>query len=184
MRWRSLIAVIGYAAGAACGSGGTTAKPIAPTPPAPMSTIDRMVALLPDGAQIIVEIDLTRLRANAVVGGVVGDALVKSHASLPALSGLATLEHASAVVFAAYGVGTAQAITVALLAAHEDVASAMRLTPDIIALGPMDWVAQLATRAAIGGDKLTVPTDLRELRARAEPKGANRAVIRATAPLP
>ena len=36
---------------------------------------DRLLALLPDGAQIVVELDLARLRANPVVGAVATAAL-------------------------------------------------------------------------------------------------------------
>jgi hypothetical protein len=184
MRWLSVLAL------AACG--GSSAKPIAGTSaPAPQSTLDRMVALLPDGAQIVVELDLARLRGNATVGEVATKALAGG-APLPAVvPGIAAgsaagspLAHADALVFAAYGVGTAQAITVALVATTAELPDATRVTPDIVALGPTEWTGQLATRAAIGDGKLVVPSELRALREHAVPKGATGAVVRATARLP
>ncbi|HLL21251.1 MAG TPA: hypothetical protein VK427_03920, partial [Kofleriaceae bacterium] len=63
MRWALVLVVV-----AACGGRGArrTATP-APLPEA-KTVSDRIVNLLPPGAQIVVEIDLARLRANPVVG--------------------------------------------------------------------------------------------------------------------
>jgi hypothetical protein len=51
----------------------TSVTPIAAPKASPVA--DQMVALLPDGAQIIFELDLARLRANATVGELASSSL-------------------------------------------------------------------------------------------------------------
>ena len=150
-----------------------------------------MLALLPEGAQIIVELDLARLRANATVGEVAKRALgqLGADAHIPGLplavlgSPLATSD---VVVLAAYGVGTAQAATVTVLATKSEIEGSTRLAPDLVALGPEEWTGQLASRAVIAqqaGKPLAVPQPLLDLRAHAMPTGATGAVVRVTARL-
>src|ERR1700733_10771481 len=91
-----------------------TVTPIAPPKAPPLA--DRMVALLTDGAQIVVELDLARLRANAAVGALASSALAHLGADshVPGLSVLAAgspLASADEIVLAAYGVGSEQAAT-------------------------------------------------------------------------
>jgi hypothetical protein len=164
--------------------------PIAtPIPPPPPSETERMVALLPEGAQVIVELDLARLRANAAVGPVATSALAAlgSDSRLPGLPVVAAgspLAGADAVVLAAYGVGTSEAATITLLATKTDVPGGTRVSPDLIAIGPDDWTGQLVTRAALDAQHpLAIPDELRALRKHAEPEGATGAVLRATARL-
>lgn len=166
------------AAGSAAGSGSATAQ-----------VLDRMLGLLPDNAQVIVEIDLDRLRANAVVGEVAKRGLAglgaDSHLpGLPVAIAGSPLAGADAIVLAAYGVGTAQATTVTLLATAIAVPGAVRLAPDIVAVGDDQWVAQVAERAQLAAQHpLVLSAELRELRRHAEPKGATGAVMRVTARL-
>jgi len=181
-RWRSLVLL------AACGGGSSTAVPAKP-PDKPATAIERAVALLPDGAQLVVEIDLARLRGNAVVGPVAARALVKlgGDSKLPGLPVTvqgSPLAGADAIVLAAYGVGTSDAAAVTLLVTKADVDGATRLAPDLVAIGPTEWVAQLEARAQIARTSpLVVPKDLLELRAHATPPGATGAVLRVTARL-
>ena len=180
-------AAIVVAALVACG-GGQHAAPVTSAPPAP-STAERMIALLPDGAQIIVELDLARLRANAVVGEVAKQALAQlgadSHVpGLPLVVLGSPLASSDVVVLAAYGVGTAQAATITVLATRAEIEGGVRLAPDLVALGPEEWTGQLASRAAIAGDKpLAIPHAIADLRAHAMPKGATGATLRVTARL-
>lgn len=188
-RARSLLLVV--FAVAACHHGGDadTEPAIKPIPPPPPSETEHMVALLPDGAQVIVELDLARLRANAAVGPVATSALAAmgSDSRLPGLPIVVAgspLAGADAVVLAAYGVGTAQAATITLLATKADVPGGTRVAPDVVAIGPDDWTGQVATRAALDSQHpLAIPDDLRALRKHAEPEGATGAVLRATARL-
>jgi hypothetical protein len=179
-----------FAALAACGTHGPAAPAIAPPKP-PATALDRMLSLLPDGAQIVVELDLARLRANAVVGEVAAHALAElgADARLPGLPisiAGSPLGNADAVVLAAYGVGTAQAATVTLLATHDEVPSAVRIDAGVVAIGPEAWTAQLQARAAIAaahGGALEASAALMKLRDRAMPVGATGAVVRITARL-
>ncbi|MCB9571083.1 MAG: hypothetical protein H6709_03235 [Kofleriaceae bacterium] len=80
---------------------------------------DPLLAVLPAGPDVVVELDLARLRANAAVGALVGRILdTPGDAGGPAVAWLiepAPLRHAAVVVLASYAVGTADAATVTLL---------------------------------------------------------------------
>jgi hypothetical protein len=164
----------------------TTASP----KPRVVTGAEHVLALLPEGAQLIVEVDLARLRANPVVGDVVTKALAQlgADAKLPGLP-LAVqgspLANAQQIVMAAYGVGTAQAATLTILTTKDNLADSTRIGPDLVAIGPDDWVGQLEARAAIDAQHPLVPADdLLRLRDHAMPEGATGAVIRVTARLP
>jgi hypothetical protein len=164
---------------------GAAIPPTPIDPPHPKTAADRILPLFPDGAQVIVEVDLARLRGNAVVGAVATRALARlGDARVPGLpvavagSPLAT---ADALVLASYGVGTSQAATIVVIATNEEFAAGTRVAPGLVALGPSEWIAQLEARAASGG--AVVPKDLAALREHAMPQGATGAVLRATARL-
>jgi hypothetical protein len=188
MKLRAGALVLAFVA-CACGGQSRTSSAQA-TPARPATLAERMIALLPDGVQLLVEVDLARLRANPVVGEVTSRVLddLGEDAKLPGLPMSvpgSPLAAADLVVLAAYGVGTAQAATVTLLATRKDVAGATRLAPDVVALGPPEWVDQLAARAAIAAREPLVPTlELMRLRDHAMPKQAPGAVLRVTAQLP
>jgi len=172
---------------AACGG---HAVPPATIPAARVPTPgEQILALLPDGAQVIVEIDLARLRANTAIGETAKQALgaLGTDSRVPGLpiSVLGSpLANADQVVLAAYGVGTAQAATLTILATKSEVPGAQRITPELVALGPEDWVGQLQPRAALAAQHpLTVPEDVLRLRDHAMLKGATGAVMRVTARL-
>src|SRR5664279_1362634 len=137
---------------AACGG---HAVPPATIPAARVPTPgEQILALLPDGAQVIVEIDLARLRANTAIGETAKQALgaLGTDSRVPGLpiSVLGSpLANADQVVLAAYGVGTAQAATLTILATKSEVPGAQRITPELVALGPEDWIGQLQARAAL-----------------------------------
>jgi hypothetical protein len=178
-------ALVGVALIAACG--GHAPPPItAARTPTPGENI---LALLPAGAQIIVEIDLARLRANPAVGETAKQALgsLGADSRVPGLpiSVLGSpLANADQIVLAAYGVGTAQAATITILATKGEVPGGQRITPELVALGPEDWVGQLQTRAALAAaHPLAVPADVLRLRDHAMPVGATGAVVRITARL-
>jgi hypothetical protein len=188
VRSRSLLAFA--VAFAACHHAADKDDPIVTPIPAPRpSQTERMVALLPDGAQVIVELDLARLRANAAVGPLATSALAAmgSDSRLPGLPIVAAgspLGSADAVVLAAYGVGTSQAATLTLLATKADVPGGTRVSPEVVAIGPDEWTGQLATRAALDAQHpLAISDELRALRKHAEPEQATGAVLRATARL-
>lgn len=167
----------------ACG-----AHPRQPLPgekPHVVTGAEHMLALLPDGAQLIVELDLERLRANPVVGDLASKALVQLGAAtkLPGLQG-SPLAGAQQVVMAAYGVGTTQAATLTLIKTKETVAASTKIGEDLVAVGPEDWIRQVEARAAVDAQHALVPpVELLRLRDHAMPQGATGAVIRVTARL-
>lgn len=157
----------------------------------PATVADRMIALLPDGAQLLLELDFARLRANETVGEVAALALAElgEDTKLPGLPMAAQgspLANADMIVMAAYGVGTTNAAAVTLLATKQpDVPNATRLAEDIVALGPPEWIAQLEARAAIAARTPLAPSlSLMKLRDHAMPERAPGAVLRVTAQLP
>ena len=172
---------------AGCGGGhAPAAKTTGPRTPTPGEEI---LAILPEGAQVIVEIDLARLRANASIGETAKQALgalgADSHVPGLPISVLGSpLATADQVVLAAYGVGTAQATTITILATKSEVPDGQRITPALVALGPEDWIGQLQTRAALSAEHpLTVPENVLRLREHSMLKGATGAVVRVTARL-
>lgn len=172
---------------AACSVKRPTAPETSFLPPKPATTADRMVRLLPDGAQVVVELDLARLRANAVVGPIVTRALEVIAVQGDALPGkvpTAPLAVTDEIVLAAYGVGTSNAGTITLLATKTDLPGARRLAPDLVAIGQDAWLDQLEARVAIDArTPLPIPKELDDLRTHATPDGATGAFLRITARL-
>jgi hypothetical protein len=198
---------IAAAAVIACGGGG--GAPLPATPLVPPSGTERLLAMLPQGAEIVLEVDLARLRGNAVIGAVVTRALAGPDAEVGAASrgGLAAawlrgalrrdadpagdaesespIAIADQLVLAAYGVGTAQAATLVVLGSRREIADATRLADDAYALGPPEWVEQAVQRVGrAGGAAIRPAPELLELRAHAMPADAPGASLRMTAQLP
>jgi len=149
-----------------------------------------MIAMLPDGAQVLVEVDLARLRANPTVGEVTKRFLASLGEDtripgLPLAVQGSPLAQSNLVILAAYGVGTAQAASVVLLATKAEVTGSVRLADDIVALGPTEWTQQLEARAGIAQHTAIAPSlSLMPLRDHAMPAKAPGAVLRVTAQLP
>jgi hypothetical protein len=175
LRWLSLCVV------AACSHPG----PASPAAAAPVK--EPVLALLPDGMQLVIEVDLARLKKNAVVGDVTTRALAQLGADtklpgLPVAIAGSPLANADQIVLAAYGVGTDHAASITLLATKDDVPGGVRIDDKLVALGPEDWVAQVEARAAIPG--VQPNAELLALRSHAMPQGAAGSVLRVTARLP
>ncbi len=174
-----------------CGSNQKTTTS-EPETPSFTSTADRILPLFPDGAQVIVEVDLARLRANPVVGALItqivaGDIAAPMPGEVPPLS----LAHVDTMVMASYGVGTSSAATIIVLATADPVPSGITLADGLVVLGPSEWTAQVEARAAIAGvtganttPTLAAPKELRTLRDHAMPPKAPGASLRITARLP
>ena len=198
---------IAAAAVIACGGGG--GAPLPATPVVPPSGTERLLAMLPQGAEIVLEVDLARLRGNPVIGAVVTRALAGPDAPAGAASrgGLAAawlrgalrrdadpagdaetespIAVADQLVLAAYGVGTAQAATLVVLGSRRAIADATHLADDAYALGPAEWVEQAVQRVGrAGGAAIRPAPELLELRAHAMPADAPGASLRMTAQLP
>jgi hypothetical protein len=176
-------------ASAACGGRAPQAASAKATA-RPETATDRILPLLPTGAQVVVELDLARLRHNETVGAVARRALERlggdQHVpGLPFRVQGSPIAEADAVVLATYGLGTDQATTVVVLATHAEVAGGARVSPEIVVLAPETWVGQIQTRVALDATTpLTAPAELLALRAHAMPPGASGAILRVTARLP
>ncbi|HWO25583.1 MAG TPA: hypothetical protein VNO30_42880 [Kofleriaceae bacterium] len=189
-----------WAAGATgcSGPGKRVVSAEAPSP-APVLPADRILALLPQGAQLVVELDLARLRSNPVIGEVVTRALsggVPLPGAAAASAGAAgaagsppppppPLLAADVLVLAAFGVGTTAAATVTLLAGKQPIPDAARVAEGIYAIGPEEWTAQLAQRGAMLDTEglIRAQPELIALRDRAMPPKAPGASLRVTAQL-
>jgi hypothetical protein len=197
MKWLLVVALV------AAGCGGRRGRSTTAVPQTPVATSvrDWMTAVLPEGAQIVVEVDLARLRANPAIGDVATHLLdsldTETHVpGFPAVVAGSPLAKAGSLVLAAYGVGTRDAATLLVLATSSDVAGAVRITKDLVVLGPPDWADQVAQRAAIAGLAPDVPAplggklpivlaaELERLRDHAMPAKAPGAVLRISARLP
>lgn len=200
------VGVLALAWAVGCGGAPATPRTTQPVRAHARTATDRILPLLPDGAQLIIEVDLARLRANPVVGALVTSALTgEGLPPLPVEVPVSPLAHADAVVLASYGVGTAQAATVTVLATTHPVAGATPLADGLVALGPPAWIAQLEARAAVAGlgaapevttttevvaaapdpaGALVAAADLLALRDHAMPEAAPGASLRVTARLP
>lgn len=197
-------ALLGLAAAAAlaggCGGGARSGlgQPLPPLPARAATAGDSLLAMLPAGAEVVIEIDLERARGNPVIGGLVGKLLEReagegqggAEADPLASLGAAPLSHARAVVVASYHVGSAEAGSLTLLRCDGPAApraAALRATAigdDVLALGPPELVeqAQLVAAAAIPASSSQLHS-LLALRAKPMPEGATGAVLRVTAEL-
>ena len=174
---------------AACG-GGRGRSTVPAGKPKELTRVEQMIALLPEGVQLLIEIDLARLRANQVVGEVATNALARMGEEtkvpgLPMTVEGSPLAKADLVVLAAWGVGTPQAAMVMVLATSDEETTGTKLGDGFVALGPEDWVSQLEARAAISKQTPLQPSlSLMSLRDHAMPAKAPGAVLRVTAQLP
>ena len=158
------IAVVAFACGGKSALKQTTPDPV----PESKTLADKIVALLPPNAQIIVELDLARLRANPVVG----ETFTKVTAApidLPADLPKPPLAIADVIVFAAYGVGTSSAATIVVIGSTQEIADATRIRDGLWAMGPGEWIRQLEARAALDVP-VVASRELLELRERSMPK--------------
>jgi len=175
---------------AVTGCGGGAGQPPATPEVAPVPTVsERMLAMLPQGAQVIIEVDLARLRASPVVGAIVTRALAERTAELAAGVPASPLAASDQVVLAAYGVGTAQAATLTVLAAPNAIPGATKLADGFYAVGPPDWVDMAQQRVALASTgeakfALSAAPEMLALRRHAMPDKAPGAALRLTARLP
>jgi hypothetical protein len=174
----------------ACGSGGRRARP---TPPIPQAQTARaatagtaLLAWLPAGADVVIEIDLARVRANTQVGPALG----RVAAALAGRDGGEPVawHDADLIVMASYGVGTEAAATVTLVRGRlsDRTSRGARLADGTVVLGPpreVDRVVAAAAAAAQTAPSATMAGDERFLRLRdaAMPAGAAAASLRGTA---
>lgn len=140
---------------------------------------EKLIALLPDGAQVVVELDLVRLRKNTAVGPLVTRLLDGDEQKV-----IENVKGAELVVFGVYGLGTSSATTLMVVQSAAPVPNGTRVAEGIYALGQAEWVRQVEARGAIGVEKLAIPEEILKLRDHAMPEAAPGASVRVTARLP
>lgn len=166
---------------AACaGPRGTPVNDPIVGPPLHATAGDALLGSLPPGAEIVVEVDLARLRANPVVGEMAKALL----AAPPAVAGAPPmpLAGADAVVLAAYRVGTPEATTITVVSGGAPPPHAIALDGGRWALALEGEVAAIL-QAAGDGDDLAGDAGLLAVRGWAMPARAEAASLRITARL-
>lgn len=177
---RGLLLALGCAA--ACG--GTQSPASAPEPEVPARAAtgaEALLAVLPAGAQMIVELDLARVRANPTAAPLIealgaAPAVVREEAAMLAL-GQVMLQRADAVVLASYRVGGDDAVTL-IAVRPPDALDGTTEIDGVGLLGPEEWIARARTSAVAGGDTMASDTRLLAVRASAMPAKATAAVVR------
>ena len=170
------------AALAACGGAGSGGAGATVNLPERAATAgDALLAQLPIGAEIVVELDLARLRANPVVGALAADVFAGAP-EVPGGAPAPTLDDAVAVAFGAYNVGTPAASTITVVAGGTPPPEAIELGDDRWALAlEGDTAAILATDA--GSPSAAGDAALQTARAWAMPAAAEGASLRVAARL-
>lgn len=197
---RAIVLTVAVAALGACGGdrGGPT-TPAAPgvivVPKRAKTAGDPMLAYLPAGADVVVELDLGRLRANDVLGELATRFLADVYAvneldPLAAVGGsipAGPLARADVVVLASYRAGTPEAVTIGLLVGGEmkpeEMYGAADLGNGVLAVAPPEQQEALRAVAAGTADGLDEDLELLALRALGMPAKAEGAVLRVTAQL-
>lgn len=158
----------------------------------PMSPQERVVALLPPGAQLVLEFDMARLRAHPVLGDLwakVSENL-KTYGAPAALAAASTASFEQAfdpvlqadfVVVGAYDIGTSAARTVTLSRGQTPPPGAVLVGDGVYAVGPDGMLGELMVR---GAAPLALSPSFRSLRQRPMPQGATGAIVRLTAQWP
>ena len=141
---------------------------------------DRLLARVPAGAELVLEVDLARLRGNAAVGAMVS-ALVDGGAALP-VELPAPLAGADAVLLAAYRIGDADATAITIVEGGTRPAAALALEGGAWALADEGEAAGLLAVAA-GGPSAAGDAALLAVRAEAMPAAAAGASVRVAARL-
>jgi hypothetical protein len=182
------VALIAAACAGSGASGCGGRAPAIAVPTRATTAGDVLLARLPPGAAIVLEVDVARLRANPAVGPLVGALVARppapeaaAPAALAALTD-APLAGARAIVLAAYAVGTPAASTITIVDGDGAPPQATPLAGGVYALAAEGDVARVLAVAG-GGASLAADRELAALRALAMPAAAEGAAARLTARL-
>jgi hypothetical protein len=148
-------------------------------PPRAVTAGDELLSWAPAGANVIVEVDVARLRANQAVGAVV-EAL--SSLSVPGWD-LGLLARADALLLCAYDTGSDQAVTLTLVRGDDVAAWGIAVGERTAALGPPALVARVGAVRAGREPSLAMDRALLSVRTQAMPARAEGATVRAAARL-
>lgn len=178
---------IGLATAAGCGGGSdkkAAATPDIEIPERPATPGDAMLALAPAGADAVLEVDLARLRANPVVGDLVGALSASAPSGETAAGRLDLFAGADEVLLATYDLG-GQPERLMLLSGPgvSDLPDAVPLSDGAVALASEPMRARLAAVQAGTEPALASDRELLQVRALAMPERAPGASLRVTARL-
>jgi hypothetical protein len=137
-----------------------------------------LLAFVPRGADVIIEIDLARVRANPVVGELFEKLVAAAKGQFGGWLG------ADLVVFCGYSVGTADASNVVIARGGTPPPNAVRLDDRTVAIGPPRLVVRVEALAAGQGSAMAGDGVFMKLRDAAMPAEAKAASVRLTARLP
>jgi hypothetical protein len=136
-----------------------------------------LLELAPGGADVVLELDVGRVRNNGVVGPLL-EVLAAGDVLEP---GFAVFRDAGTVVVCAYGVGTAKAMTLTLFTSSAGKPEHAKTVGDqVYALGPEGVLEKVAGVKAGSLASMMADTGFLQLRDRAVPKGAPGASLRLT----
>ncbi len=160
-------------------------KPQVDTVPLRSSTAgDALVGLLPEGAELLVEVDVARIRDNAKVGPVIAMA---DKLSLENPLGLKwdLIVGMETIVTGSYRLGRGNAATVTIVRGDRvgQIPNASRLDSRTVVLADAVWVKRVRAIAAGQGHSLLRDRKLLEVRTRAMPDAAQYAAVRVSARL-
>jgi hypothetical protein len=172
----SLVAVL-----AACGGASQPAAPPVEVPARTATAGDELLAVVPAGAELILELDIARLRANAAVGPVVTAMAGQSSFGL----GFDLVRDADTVVMASYSLGSAEAATLTVVRGDRvgQLREARRLDDRTAALGPASLLDRAEAAATGSEPSMAADAGFLRLRTAAMPEAAPGASLRATARL-
>lgn len=145
---------------------------------------DELAAIIPAGADVLIEVDIARLRGNSVVGPVIAElGRIVPDTSADGLMpvDLSVLRHADAVVLCAYHVGEKRAVAIMLIRSTKPLGT--RIDKQTFALGPPAMIERVlrvreGAEPALVGDRAFMT-----VRTRAMPARATGASVRVTARL-
>jgi len=183
------LAAAALACACACSTG--PKQPTAPEVPTRARTAgDDILPSLPVGADLVIELDLARLRANAVVGPVVAavaalpgkrvQEIARAGGAVATLA-VALVGGADAAVVAAYRVGSPEAVTLVAVRGGDALPGATELGGGLRLAGPEAWVARVRKVMAETEPGLDDDAELMVTRTRAMPAKASGAWLRVAA---
>jgi len=179
-----------------CGEGGTSGASEPKVPDRAPTCGDPLFGSIPAGAEILLEVDLARLRGNSAVGALV-QRLDREHLRNPAAPGLSfapfalmglspdIVARADVLVMASYGVGTDEAASLVLARGDDlrgvEAPGAARLDERTVAVGARSLVDRVGAVARGESPAVTGDRRLLALRAAAMPEKATGAAVRIAA---
>lgn len=180
-----MVRALGIALGialASTGCGGKETPVAAPIPVRATTAGDALLALAPAGADLLLEIDIARLRSNPIAGNVL-EAMSAPGGETQVVEG-DLLAQASSILVCVYGVGASAKQLVILQAVDDfELQGAAAIGKGRYAVGEPALVARAVALGGNNGTSMVEDAELLRLRAQVMPAEAQAAAVRAVARL-